>query len=170
MMDVSSAPAVSASHARWENSPGRQLAYRAYATDPSLPAAAIARQLESVHGLKVAVRTVQDWRERDHWEKRRALERLADSEVLIPEMITGLRVAAPLAVAYVHAVMDGREKPDALRLRAADLLIKENRAFTELLKDQLLQELPQPAPLSDADLLALETPWRPEEQGSETPD
>ena len=159
----------SASHARWENSPGRQLAYRTYAADPSLPATAIARQLESVHGLKVAVRTVQDWRERDQWEKRRALERLAESEVSIPEMIAGLRVAAPMAVAYVRAVMDGREKPDALRLRAADLLIRENRAFTELLKDQLMQPLPEAAPLSDADLLALETPWVPEDHGSETP-
>ena len=164
MVDVSSAPAVTARYARWENSPGRQLAYRAYAADPSLPAAAIARQLESVHGLKVAVRTVQDWRDRDQWEKRRALERLADSAVSIPEMITGLRVAAPLAVAYVHAVMDGREEPDALRLRAADLLIKENRAFTELLKDQLLQPLPEAQPLSDAELLALETPWHPDDQ------
>ena len=159
-----------ASYARWENSPGRQLAYRTYAADPSLPATAIARQLETVHGLKVAVRTVQDWRERDQWEKRRALERLAESEVSIPEMIAGLRVAAPLAVAYVHAVMDGREKPDALRLRAADLLIRENRAFTELLKDQLMQPLPQAAPLSDADLLALETPWTPEDQDTGTPE
>ena len=164
------AAAITANHARWENSPGRQLAYRTWAADPSVSVAQLVRQLDATHGLKLAERTVRDWRERDQWEKRRALERLADSEVSIPQMIVGLRVAAPMAVAYVRAVMDGREEPNALRLRAADLLIRENRAFTELLKDQLMQPLPEAAPLSDADLLALETPWVPEDQGSETPE
>ena len=152
---------VTASHARWENSPGRQLAYRAYCADPGLPVAELVRRIEAEHGLKLAVRTVQDWRQRDQWEKRRALERLADAEVSIPEMVRELRVAAPLAVAYVRKVMDGIEPPDPLRLRAADLLIRENRAILELTKDALLAPLPDAnaaldySAMSDEELRAL---------------
>lgn len=61
-------------------------------------------------------------------------------------MIRELRVAAPLAVQYVRSVMEGTEEADALRLRAAGMLIQENRSILELTKDTLL------APLPDAEL------------------
>jgi hypothetical protein len=60
-----------------------------------------------------------------------------------------LRVAFPIATSYLSSVVSGAVKPDALRIRAAQVLIVENRAFVELVKDRLLApvELDESVPL-----------------------
>lgn len=160
----------SATHARFENNPARQAAYRLWRDSPSSPVTDLLPALELEIGEKLAVRTVQNWRQIDKWDVRLAVERLADAEVSIPRAWEKLRVAAPDAFTYLHDVSAGVVPGDALRIKASQIIVQEFRSHVELTRDQRTVEAEAAFSISEPELLALETPWTPEEQGAETPE
>ena len=160
-----------ASYARYENNPARQVAYRIWANNSSTPITELMPAIEAAVGEKVALRTVQGWRHRDNWDERLAWELLAKSERIVIDHVIGARVAAPEALAYLRSVVSGDVIGTPERVSAAKALIAENRALIVAMAGKLTPPSEQLAEgLSESELLALETPWVPEEQGSEAPD
>jgi hypothetical protein len=158
-----------ASHARWENNPARQIAYSVWASDPRKPVTELLPAIESAIGEKLAVRTVQEWRKRDQWESRLARDMLAGSEVYVAQVVTDLRVAAPFAVAYLDAVAQGRQEPDAQRISAAKAILSENRGMLAMMADALRPkeeegEVALSPALSDEELYALAMQGRDADQ------
>ena len=128
-------------------------------------------ELEAATGGKVALRTVQEWRHRDRWDERLALESLAASEGSVIRHVVGLRVAAPEAIEYLRSIVSGSLPPDAQRIQAARALISENRAIILAAVDHLGKGTDLPAVsevaldgMTDAELLAYQEKLR---QGEE---
>lgn len=148
-------------YARFENNPARQEAYRLWAVDPSVPITELLPSIEAAIGAKVALRTVQDWRHRDEWERRYAEEQAAESGVQVIRHVVKLRVAAPSALDYLAAVRSGVEPYDAGRVRVAMFEVAE--AGKLLAAYPILQAVaPEAQVISASELLALETPYDPE--------
>ena len=154
--------------ARFEDNPARQLAYQLWAVDPSRPISELLPELRAEIGQNLAERTVYDWRRRDEWDKRLAEEVLASSGLSVFEQVRRLRVAALPAIRYLDAVARGEQKPDRLRMDACKFLVQQAAQLHQLAVG--IPGTPSAPPISESELLALETPWVPEEQGSETPD
>jgi hypothetical protein len=152
---------TNAAFARFEDNPARQLAYQLWAADPSRPISELLPELRAELGENVATRTVYDWRERDHWEKRLAEEVLAASGVSVFEQVRRLRVAALPAIRYIDSVARGEVKPDRLRMEAAKFLVQQSAAVHQLAAGKLPDAGAQA--ISASELLALEPPYHPEE-------
>ena len=160
-----------ASYARYENNPARQVAYRIWANNSSTPITELMPAIEAAVGEKVALRTVQGWRHRDNWDERLAWELLAKSERIVIDHVIGARVAAPEALAYLRSVVSGDVIGTPERVSAAKALIAENRALIVAMAGKLTPPSEQLAEgLSESELLALETPWTPDMQATETPE
>jgi hypothetical protein len=71
-------------------------------------------------------------------------------------------------VQYLDDVRSGKVAGDALRVKAAQILVTENRHLVEVLERERRRAAQTPAGypdlggLTEAELLALETPWNPE--------
>jgi hypothetical protein len=94
---------------------------------------------------------------------------LAGSEVYVAQVVTDLRVAAPFAVAYLDAVAQGRQEPDAGRISAAKAILSENRGMLAMMADALRPkeeegEVALSSALSDEELLALALQGRDADQ------
>lgn len=156
-------------YARFEDNPARQEAYRLWARDVTRSTMSLIPDLEAAIGEKVAYRKVQDWRRRDQWELRYAQEQAAESGVLVIEHVRKLRVAAPSALDYLAAVRSGVEPYDRGRVEVAKFEV--DQAGKMLAAYPIADQVAQPnVSISESELLALETPWTPEEQGIETPE
>lgn len=147
--------------ARYENNPARQEAYRLWSEDVQQSTMSLLPALERFTGEKLAYRTVQNWRHMDQWELRYAKEQAAESGVLVIEHVRKLRVAAPSALDYLAAVRAGDEPYDRGRVEVAKFEVAEAGKLLSILPI-VEQVLPEAQPLSDQELLALETPWSPE--------
>lgn len=156
-----------ASYARYENNPIRQLAYQLWASAPEKPVTEWMPELDAAAGEKVAVRTVQRWRHDDRWDERFAEEVIASSGLSVFEQVRRLRVAALPAIRYIDQVARGEVKPDRLRLDAAKFLVQQSASLHQFAAKSMA---PVNVSLSESELLALETPWHPEDQGAETPE
>lgn len=126
-----------ASHARYDKSEARQVAYRLWRDSPDTPITQLLPKIEAAIGDKLALRTVQHWRHTDRWDERRAIEELDAAAVFVADGIRGMRVAYPVAAQYLHDVAAGIVRPNALRMRAAQVIVAENRALAELTRDRL---------------------------------
>lgn len=154
-----------ASYARFENNPVRQAAYQLWALDPSKPVTELMPAIQELAGDKVALRTVQDWRNRDQWEVRYAEEQAAQSAVLVIEHVRRMRVAAPVHVSYLDAVARGDEPYDHNRVQTAKFLVTEAGRLLSTLPAVVNPALPDGPASLDAltteELLAL-TEQRPD--------
>lgn len=115
-----------AKYARFADNPARQMAYRLFAQDPSRPITDWLPELERLAGQKIAVRTVQQWRHTDAWDRRYAEESAAYSGSSSVQAVVRLRVAAPIAVAYLDAVARGEESYDHGRVQTARFIVGEH--------------------------------------------
>lgn len=153
--------------ARFEDNPARQLAYQLWAVDPSRPLSELIPEIRAELKDNVATRTIYDWKDRDEWDRRLAEEILAASGVSVFEQVRRLRVAALPAISYLDKVSRGELKPDRLRMDAAKFLVQQSAQLHQFAAKGDVQPVRS---LSESELLALETPWRPEDQGSEGPE
>jgi hypothetical protein len=126
-----------AAYARFEHNPVRQIAYSVWSQNPRMTVTELVPAIEAATGEKLAVRTVQGWRHTDKWEARLARDMLSGSEVYVAQVVTDLRVAAPFSVAYLDAVAQGRQPPDAQRIQAAKAILAENRGLLAMMADAL---------------------------------
>lgn len=145
----------------------KQLAFEVYATKGRR------RVVETSHilgglGYEIVPATLYEWR-RDHdWEHKIALEEAMRQEGLVRAFAGKLREVAPDSVQYLDDVRSGKVPGDALRVKAAQILVMENRHLVEALEREQRRTVQMPAVppsiegLSDAELLALEPPWHPE--------
>jgi hypothetical protein len=127
-----------AAFARFENNPARQAAYRIWAADHTKPITELMPAINAAARENLALRTVQEWRHRDHWDDRLAWELLATSERIVIDHVIGLRVAAPESIAYLRAVVSGDAVPDPGRISAAKTLIAENRVLVVAMAERLV--------------------------------
>ena len=120
-------------------------------------------------GPKIPEKTVYDWRKRYGWDAKLQAEREAIAPYSWNLYFGGLSVAAPEVVRYLRSVVADKTKSDRDRIAASGKLLNQIAVHIEQIEQRMTGGT-EAAALSDADLLALETPWVPEEQGSETPD
>ena len=120
-------------------------------------------------GPKIPEKTVYDWRKRYGWDAKLQAEREAIAPYSWNLYFGGLSVAAPEVVRYLRSVVADKTKSDRDRIAASGKLLNQIAVRIEQIEQRMTGGT-EPAPLSDADLLALETPWVPEDQGSEGPE
>lgn len=80
-------------------------------------------------GHDLSDKTIYEWRQSNAWDHKLDLDNAAKQEELIREHAGRLRVAAPEAVTYLDDVRSGKVPGDALRIKAAQVIVQENRAL-----------------------------------------
>ena len=144
-------------------------AYEVYAHQCNGDMVCTLEVLANRDGPKIPEKTVYDWRKRYGWERKLQAEREAIAPYSWNLYFGGLSVAAPEVVRYLRSVVADPTKSDRDRIAASGKLLNQIAVHIEQIEQRMTGGT-EAAPLSDADLLALETPWVPEEQGSEAPD
>ena len=146
----------------------KQLAFEVYATKAGRRVVETARILAELdHDITAA--TLYDWRRDQGWDHKIALDEALRQEGLVRAFAGKLREVAPESVAYLDDVAQGRIEGDQLRLKAATVLVTENRRLVEALEREQRRAAQTPPTypdfggLTEAELLALEPPWHPED-------
>lgn len=145
----------------------KQLAFEIYAFKANRKVMETSRILGAL-GYEIVPATLYEWRRDQGWEDKIALEEAVRQEGLVRAFAGKLREVGPDSVTYLDDVANGRVEGDQLRVKAATVLVTENRRLVEALEreqrraGQALPVYPDFAGLSEAELLALETPWIPE--------
>lgn len=145
----------------------KQLAFEVYATRGGRRVVDTSRILGEL-GYEIVPATLYEWRRDQNWEHKIALDEAMRQEGLVRAFAGKLREVGPESVQYLDDVRSGKVAGDALRVKAAQILVTENRHLVEVLERERrrVAQLPIGYPdlggLTEAELLALETPWHPE--------
>src|SRR5690349_9067414 len=104
----------------------KELAFEVWATRAGRKVPETARILADM-GYEVMATTLYEWRHDQDWEHKLALEEALRQEGLVREFAGKLREVAPEAVTYLDDVAHGKVPADPVRVRAAQILVTENR-------------------------------------------
>jgi hypothetical protein len=110
----------------------KEAAYELHRGDPHRPVGQIADALEGVTGVRVPQDTIRDWRHRYAWDARFQAELAAASPILLRAQVTLARVAGLDGTAYLRDVVNGKQPPDPLKIKAAHILVGEASAIVKV--------------------------------------
>ena len=161
-------PAVRTRRTRYDEAV-KELAYEVYARRCNGDMPETLKMLDQLVDPPLSKNTVYQWREDHGWIERMQREKEAIAPHSWNLYFGGLSVAAPEVVRYLRSVVADETKSDRDRIAASGKLLNQIAVHIEQIEQRMTGGT-EVAALSDADLLALETPWVPEEQGSETPE